>query len=191
MPRTPSDYSKSVIYKIEHIDNPELVYVGSTTNFINRKCKHKNACKNENNKDYNIKLYHMIREHGNWESFKIMIICEFPCNSKTELLIEEEKHRKELQASLNSIRAFRSIEEKKIHEQEYCKKYHISNQKYILEKKAIYCEKNKTKISEKAKEQIICECGSIITLHSRTRHKKSIKHCQFIQSVTFPLVVLT
>ena len=40
-----------------------------------------------------------------------MIICEFPCNSKTELLIEEEKYRKELQASLNSYKAFITNEE--------------------------------------------------------------------------------
>jgi hypothetical protein len=41
----------------------------------------------------------MIRDNGNWESFKIMIIKEFPCNNKIELIIEEEKHRKELKSS--------------------------------------------------------------------------------------------
>ena len=35
------DYSKSVIYKIEHVDNPELLYVGSTTDFIRSKSEHK------------------------------------------------------------------------------------------------------------------------------------------------------
>ena len=181
MPRTPTDYSKSVIYKIEHMDKPELVYVGSTTNFTKRKCQHKNTCQNENNKYFNIKLYQMIRSNDGWDLFKMMIICEFPCNSKTELLIEEEKYRKELQANLNSVRAFRSLEENKVHEQEYNKKYHITNQKHILERKANYHKINREKINEKAKEQITCECGSITTLHSRTRHKKSIKHCQFIQ----------
>ena len=52
MPRTPTDYSKSVIYKIEHIDKPELLYVGSTTNFTNRKSEHKTACNNEKNEQY-------------------------------------------------------------------------------------------------------------------------------------------
>ena len=37
MPKTPIDYSKSVIYKIEHIEKPELVYVGSTTDLTKRK----------------------------------------------------------------------------------------------------------------------------------------------------------
>lgn len=74
MPKTPTDYSKSVIYKIEHIDKPELVYVGSTTNFTKRKCQHKCA---SNNKNYMI--YQMIHDNNGWDSFKMMIICEFPC----------------------------------------------------------------------------------------------------------------
>ncbi len=102
MPRTPTDYSKSIIYKIEHLEKPELIYVGSTTHFIRRKSEHKTACNNEKNEQYNQKLYTMIRCNGGFESFKIMIICEFPCNNKTELVIEEEKYRKELQASFVS-----------------------------------------------------------------------------------------
>ena len=74
MPKTPIDYSKSVIYKIEHLDKPELVYVGSTTDFIRRKSEHKCTCINENSKQYKSKLYQLIRDNGNWESFKMMII---------------------------------------------------------------------------------------------------------------------
>ena len=107
------DYSKSVIYKIEHVDNPELLYVGSTTDFIRRKASHKSKCNNSNLNSYNCKLYQIIRDNGNWELFKIMIISEFPCNSKIELIIEEEKYRKELQASLNTLKSHRTIEEKK------------------------------------------------------------------------------
>jgi seryl-tRNA synthetase len=89
------NYSKSVIYKIEHIDSPELLYVGSTTDFIRRKSQHKHHCNNNISKEFNKKLYQMIRQNGGFNDFKIMIIKEFPCNSKTELLIEEEKHRKD------------------------------------------------------------------------------------------------
>ena len=127
MPKTPTDFSKSVIYKIEHIDKPELVYVGSTTNFTKRKYKHKSVCNNENERNYNLKLYQMIRAHGDWDSFKIMIICEFPCNSKIELVIEEEKHRKELQTNLNSIKAYRTIDEKKQYDSQYDKQYRKDN----------------------------------------------------------------
>ena len=41
MPKTPIDYSKCCIYKIEHIENDNLVYVGHTTNWDKRKTAHK------------------------------------------------------------------------------------------------------------------------------------------------------
>ena len=53
MPKIPVDYSKTVIYKIEHIDDDSLVYVGHTTNWDKRKCEHKSFCNNENSSNYN------------------------------------------------------------------------------------------------------------------------------------------
>jgi len=202
MPRTPTDYSKSVIYKIEHLEKPELVYVGSTTNFIRRKSEHKTTCNNKKNEQYNQKLYTMIRCNGGFESFKIMIICEFPCNNKTELVIEEEKYRKELQASLNSVKAYRTIDEKKENDKLCDIKYKKNhkpkikdyNQEYYTNNKDKYQEFNKKHYElnkEFLKEKITCECGSIIARHCKKDHEKRIKHCQFIQSVTLPLVVLT
>jgi len=154
------DYSKSVIYKIEHIDSPELLYVGSTTDFIRRKSEHKRNYNNENKKNtYNLKLYTMIRSNGGFESFKIMIICEFPCNSKTELVIEEEKHRKELQATLNSNKCFNTIEDIKERNKEYrknnkekIKEYHEANKEQTKELKKKYYEVNKEQILEYKKE---------------------------------------
>ena len=40
------DYSKCCIYKIEHIENENLLYVGHTTEFNKRKGHHKSNCKN-------------------------------------------------------------------------------------------------------------------------------------------------
>jgi len=184
MPKTPTDYSNSVIYKIEHLEKPELVYVGSTTNFTKRKCKHKYNCNNQNSKNYNCKLYKMIRENGGFNEFKIMIICEFPCNNKIELIIEEEKHRKELQASLNSYKAFRNNEENIIYKKEYYKEYNNNNKEINKIKNKIYRENNKEKITEyrnNSNEKITCDCGSIISKSNKLRHEKSKKHCQFIQ----------
>ena len=42
-----SDYSKTVIYKIEHNTNTLLVYVGHTTNYTRRKWEHGNGIKNK------------------------------------------------------------------------------------------------------------------------------------------------
>ena len=175
------DYSKSVIYKIEHVDNPELLYVGSTTDFIRRKSQHKRSCNNINGNMYNLKLYQLIRDNGNFDNFKCIIIKEFPCNSRTELLIEEENHRKELQANLNSNRAYLSIDENK--EQQ---KIFRSNNKdkakiynHLYQNK--YYEINKIQINEKDKEKMTCQCGSIFRIAEKSRHYKSIKHNKFIQ----------
>ena len=148
MPKTPIDYSKSVIYKIEHMDKPELVYVGSTTDFTKRKYQHKTICINKKSKRYNQKIYQIIRDNEGFESFKMMILCEFPCNSKTELLIEEEKYRKELQATLNSNHAYSSIEETKEKEKQYREK----NKEQIKERMKEYRENKKEQITNQKKK---------------------------------------
>ena len=50
-PKT-TNYSKSMIYKIEHMNKPELLYVGSTTDFVRRKAQHKQNCNSENGRAY-------------------------------------------------------------------------------------------------------------------------------------------
>ena len=41
MPKKNIDYSKGLIYKIQHEDIEELLYVGSTTDITRRKYEHK------------------------------------------------------------------------------------------------------------------------------------------------------
>ena len=48
MPKTDIDYSNTIIYKITCNDvSVKEVYVGHTTNFVQRKHAHKQACNNE------------------------------------------------------------------------------------------------------------------------------------------------
>lgn len=98
------DYSKSIIYTIRTRDG---LYVGSTTNFINRKYQHK-----QNIKDCERKLYKTIRENdGEWDMKPYK---QFPCESKIQLVIEEERIRCELKADLNQQKCFanfKSIED--------------------------------------------------------------------------------
>jgi hypothetical protein len=127
MPKYNIDYKKSIIYKIEHLENPELLYVGSSTNFIKRKQQHKLNCHNETGFHYNIRVYKMIRDNGGWDQFKIIIIKEYPCNNKIELLIEEDRIMKELKASLNSQSAYTSSEDRILQKKELDKQYRINN----------------------------------------------------------------
>lgn len=155
MPRTPIDYSKSVIYKIQHLEKDELVYVGSTTSFVKRKNTHKT---HYNNGKVKSKVYAMIRENGGWDCFNMIIIKEYPCQTKTELLQEEDKVMRELKTSLNTIRSYLSPEDKikKIKEyneknKEHQKEYREKNKEKIKEVRKEYTEKNKEKISNQQK----------------------------------------
>ena len=169
------DYSKTVIYKLQHEDDESLLYVGSTTNFTHRKSQHKINTKNPNGKQYNEKLYKMIRENGGFESFKMIQIKEFHCGSRREAEKEEDKVMLELKATMNSIRAFINIDEYK----EKKKKYRQKN----VEKTKQYYIDNFDKINARAKQKMICECGSAIQRCEIARHLKTKKHLKLLGEI--------
>jgi len=82
MPKLPMDYSKTIIYKIEHIENDSLVYVGHTTNWDNRKYNNKSRCNNVKERYHNLKVYQMIRENGGWNMFRMIEVEIYPCIDK-------------------------------------------------------------------------------------------------------------
>ena len=51
-----------------------------------------------------------------------------------------------------------------------------------LEYKKEYYEKNKDEIKEKKKQKYTCDCDSTITKDSKSKHEKSKKHQNFINS---------
>jgi len=158
-----ADYSKAVIYTIRSKDH---LYIGSTINFISRKNQHKACIYNENSKKYNFKLYKTIRENdGEWSMRPYRA---FPCNSKMELNIEEERIRCELNANLNS----QSCGSGCATEKEYLIKYYQENKEKLCEQRKQYREENR----EKLKEKITCECGCILRRDSLSRHKRTKKH---------------
>ena len=111
------DYSKCVIYTIR---TGEGLYVGSTCNFVKRKCNHKSHINNKAGSGYNNKLYTTIRENdGAWD---IQPHAVFPCNSKIEMNIEEERVRQELKADLNSFSCY-----SKLKGADYQKEYYLKN----------------------------------------------------------------
>ena len=119
------DYSKCVMYYITSGDN---LYVGSTCNFVRRKCKHKQGVENQSDDAYNRKIYRTIRENGEWE---MNIYEEFPCENKTQMRIREEEVRIELRADLNELRCYVSEETKK----ELKKQHYEQNKEEIKEQR--------------------------------------------------------
>lgn len=96
MPKEIVDYSNTIIYKIYCKDvSVTDIYVGHTTNFIQRKYIHKASCKNLKN---NLKIYNVIRCNGGWENWDMVEIAKYCCADATEARIKEQYHYDELKA---------------------------------------------------------------------------------------------
>jgi hypothetical protein len=107
MPKTEIDYSNTIIYKITCNDvNNKDVYVGHTTNFVQRKHAHKQSCINEKSTNYKCKLYEVIRNNGGWNNWKMEIVNFFNCKDHYEARIKEQEFFVSLNATLNSIEPF-------------------------------------------------------------------------------------
>jgi len=162
MPKKAIDYSNCCIYKIEHIENVSLVYVGHTTNFTKRKYKHKSNCKNETSKEYNHKVYQMIRENGGWEAFNMIEVEKYSCNDKREASRRENEVMKELKTNMNTIKSYCSREETLERGRQYFennkesyKEYREKNKEMYKDLRKKYYEKNKSQLLEQQKESYI------------------------------------
>ena len=158
MPRYTTDYSKTIIYKIVCNDlNITDTYVGHTTNFVRRKCQHKSSCTNEKSKCYNLKVYQTIRANGGWDNWTMIQICEYPCNSIHEAILEERRYYELLNSKMNTNyigKARREwVEENKDEILERAKKYYDENKDVVLERAKKYYDENKDIISEYRKKR--------------------------------------
>jgi hypothetical protein len=156
MPKTPMDYSNTVIYKLVSYDlNITDCYVGHTTNFKQRKNDHKRTCNNENGKSYNFHVYSFIRENGGWKNWDMIEIEKYPCNDIYEALKRERFWYEELKATLNADVPSRTNKEyyeaKKGLILENAKIYRDTNKDLLKEKRILYIEENKDEIKAKRK----------------------------------------
>ena len=104
MPKLEIDYSNTIIYKITCRDKTILdVYVGHTTNFVQRKHAHKQSCINQKSANHNCKLYEVIRNNGGWINWKMEIINFYNCHDHYEARKKEHEYFISLNATLNSI----------------------------------------------------------------------------------------
>jgi len=177
MPKHQTDYSKTIIYKICCKDpNITDIYIGHTTNFIQRKKQHKTAC---NNIICNIYVYQFIRCYGGWDNWSMIQIEEHNCKDRREAESIEQYWIEKTGASLNKnkpyamckenpqlykknwyeekkdyvlVKAKKHYEENKEEKIEYQKEYAQENKEKISEYQKEYMEKNKEKLKEQKKE---------------------------------------
>ena len=152
MPRKAIDYSKSLVYRIAYKDM--TYYVGSTTNFRNRKSNHKSNCKNVKSEDHNKALYVFIRENGGWSDDWVMILVqEYPnCKTSLELYKYEREHYDIYKPEFNVIKPCLKEGEKEEYQKEYIRQYRVDNADKIKQYKNQYNVENADKIKEKNKE---------------------------------------
>jgi hypothetical protein len=80
------------------------LYIGHTTNFVQRKHAHKQCCSNTKTINYNCKLYNVIRDNGGWDNWKMQIIAFHECDDLMSAKKHEQKYFEEYNATLNSIK---------------------------------------------------------------------------------------
>ena len=201
-------YDKSIIYKIKHNEDYDdnNIYVGSTSNFRNRKYYHKNSCNNEKTIGYNLPVYQYIRANGGWDEWVIIPIEEYPCNSKNELVIRERHYIDLLRPILNKNIPSRTkkeyYEDNKEQIAEYRKEFYKANKEQIAEYKKEYNEANKEQIAKytknyrnnnkekiaEAKKQyqkikVICNhCGCEVCKKGLKSHQKTNKCINFVKT---------
>ena len=127
MPNNVLDYSNTIFYKIYCV-NPDIteLYIGHTTNFVQRKQSHKQSSTTANCQSNNCKLYKYIRNHGGWDNWKMEIIAFHNCEDHYSARKHEQEYYNEYNATLNSIEPFpppkikKDIIKKAKTEQLYC-----------------------------------------------------------------------
>jgi hypothetical protein len=135
-----NNYENSIIYKLVCLDtNITDFYIGSTTNFKNRKSRHKQHTLK--NKD--IKVYNFIRQYGGWSNWKMIEIETYKCNNKRELEKREFELIQELKPTLNCNTNYYTLTKK-----EYYKIWKQQNTEKVREYQNDYAKLHRDKKRE-------------------------------------------
>ena len=145
------NYGKGKIYKIVN-DVDDKIYVGSTCVQLSvRKAKHKDMSKRFPKR----RLYSHIIDIGGWDHVDIILIENFPCDTKEQLHKRERYHIESLKSELNhqiptrTMKEFNATDKRKEERMVYAEKNKDNIKKY----KAEYYKKNKKEINQRKKKQ--------------------------------------
>jgi hypothetical protein len=189
MPKTDIDYSNTIIYKITCKDKSiKDVYVGHTTNFVQRKHAHKQSCVNIKSASYKCKLYEIIRANGGWNNWHMEIINFFDCKDHYEARKKEQEYFILLNATLNSIEPFPKPKciipkEKNLFFCNTCNIYCSNNNVFDIHNKTKKHIKNLTKNDfQKIQKNFSCEICDISTNNKKdySKHLLTAKHLNLI-----------
>lgn len=157
------------IYKLTS-PNTDMVYIGSTTETLNRRLNQHIYDWEKKRKD-NSSIY--ILEKGD---YKIELIEEVQVDSIRDLRKLEQEYIDKIPNTINKVRAYISEEEKIEYNKTREKKYREKNKDKIIKHKQKYREKNKEIINKRNREIKeyckACDCwvkgSGMIGRHERT-----------------------
>ena len=158
MPKVKIDYSNTIFYKIFCLDESiNEIYIGHTTNFVQRKHAHKQSCSNTKSSNYKCKLYEVIRNNQGWDNWKMEIIAFHECNDLLSAKKYEQQYFEQYNATLNSIEP-------------------LPKPKPII---------NKAMIEKKEKETLYCNTCNVFFSSTKLqdKHNETKKH---LKNVEFP-----
>ena len=152
-------YDIGYIYIIWDIEDPTLIYYGSTGDVIARMAGHKSPS--------NTCVSKQIIERRNYE---------YAVLETHENIDEYDLHERESWYIRNKQCVNKQIPHRTLAE------YYQDNKDKLTEYATVYRQKNKDKINEK----FVCECGGKFTLQHKAVHEKSQRHLNYIFSLTNP-----
>ena len=166
-----NEFTNYIMYKIcPKNKDSDCCYIGHTTNFIKRQKDHiTNTVSINDKKHYHLKHYETIRQTGGWDNWEMIELEKFNAKTKLEARMREQELIEIHNATLNSLRAYVSEEEKATIKKNITQKYRENNKELIKtqlkqykadhkevisEQMKLYRETNKEKIKEQQREYV-------------------------------------
>ena len=191
------NYENSIIYKICCKDtNVKDEYVGSTTNFKQRKIKHKSDC----SRFCTTYLYSIINEKGGWFNWEMIELEKYKAVDRLDLHKRERYYIEKFGSNLNitvptrTQKEYKQTEQRKKYKKEFrqTEKYKNYQKEYYQSEKGKnkqkdYRQSEKGKNKQKEYRQIIqCDiCKKNMTLNNsrRSRHINSKFHQKALANI--------
>ncbi len=200
------NYKQGKIYKIE-CNVTGLLYIGST---CKKKLSQRMSEHRSNYKKYlnGKKKYYSVFKVMENKDYVIILIEDFPCNSKDQLFARERYYTNEIECvnirknqgrrlelgekQYSKLYYETNIDKIKDYKKEYrekntdklkikYKEYYDENTEKIKIRSKKYYDENTEKIKVKNQEKFTCTCGSNYTYNHRLRHMKTKKHLKFLE----------
>lgn len=154
---------KAKIYKLVNADD-ETLYIGSTCQSLAvRMRSHRYYAERK----LTVPIYKYINETCGVDNVFIKLVCNYPCDSKEDLIAEERRQCELIGLdNLKNVRLpGRSFEE-----------YYRENKQIVLERNKNYYEKHKERINKK----IVCDCGSSYSSKQKKKHQTTKRHTKYL-----------